>query len=333
MNKAPRLSILVTGGAGYIGSHVVRRLLAEGHEVHVYDSLLTGHAAAVAPQAVLHEAELADYGTLAFVLQKAHIQLVVHLAAFTSVSESIRDPDTCYRQNLYHTLGLLHCMMQQGVTELIFASSCAVYRPSPEPMHEHWHLDPLTPYGHTKLAVEHALEAYAHASLLRSVVLRCFNAAGAHPAGDIGEAHRPETHLLPNILRVAAGQTGRLLVHGNEHNTPDGTCIRDYIHVEDIAEAVVQAVKSFAVRWHTVVNIGSGQGTSVIDLIKVCTEVTGRHIPWSVLAPRPGDPSHLVADIHRADLELYWRPQYNLHQIVETAWKWHTNHPHGYFSL
>ncbi len=325
------MNILVTGGAGYVGSHAVRLLLQSGHDVTVYDNLSRGHRTAV-PAGRLVEGELADRAKLADVLREKQIEAVMHFAAFALVGESVADPALYYENNVVAALSLLEAMRSVGVKKFIFSSTTATYgEPAKMPITEDFPQQPINPYGFTKLVLEHALADYAHAYGWGYAALRYFNASGASPAGDLGEDHDPESHLIPIVLQVALGQRDAITIFGDDYPTPDGTCIRDYIHVDDLAAAHLKSLEKLSPGVELKLNLGTGQGQSVRQVIDACRRVTGQAIPENIGARRPGDPPELVADSSRARRVLDWQPQYtDIEQIVRTAWNWHQHHPHGY---
>jgi UDP-glucose 4-epimerase len=327
------LKILITGGAGYVGSHAARWLRRAGHEIWVYDNLSRGHRAAV-PEGRLIEGELADTAKLAGVMVARQIDAVMHFAAFALVGESVSDPALYYRNNVLGSLSLLEAMRASGVRRIVFSSTTATYgEPEKMPIREDFPQKPINPYGFSKLAVEHALADYAHAYGFGYAALRYFNAAGATPDGDLGEDHDPESHLIPIVLQVALGQREKITILGADYPTPDGTCIRDYIHVDDLASAHLAALDKLDEGVGLKLNLGTGRGTSVREVIEACRRVTGRPIPSEDGPRRPGDPPELVADSSLAQKTLGWMPKYmEIGPIVETAWKWHQAHPRGYGS-
>jgi UDP-glucose 4-epimerase len=325
-------TILVTGGAGYIGSHTLRALSAAGYEILVYDSLEKGHAAAIARYR-LAVGDLQDGLKLDRVFREFHVDAVVHFAAYIEAGESVKDPGKYFENNTAGTLSLLQSMTRNGVRQLVFSSTAAVYgEPERIPIQETDRKQPTNAYGLSKLMVEQMLDWFHSAYELRSVSLRYFNAAGADPNGEIGEAHRPETHLIPLIFQVPLGRREKVLIFGEDYDTPDGTCIRDYIHVMDLASAHVlalQALEGGAGR--EAFNVGNGSGFSVREVIKVAREVTGHPIPAEVQPRRPGDPARLIASSEKIRRELGWGPRYpELRQIVRTAWEWFQKCPDGY---
>ncbi len=325
------MRILVTGGAGYIGSHAVRHFLARGHDVWVYDNLSTGHRSAV-PVDRLVVGELADAHRLDQLLSSRRIEAVVHFAASALVGESMRDPAAYYRNNLSSSLVLLERMRRNGVSRIVFSSTCATYGlPRRVPVTEDEAQAPINPYGNTKLAVERALRDYAEAYGWSVAVLRYFNAAGASSDGSLGEDHDPETHLIPLVIQSALGARGPIDVHGTDYPTPDGTCVRDYVHVEDLAEAHLRVLEDLSEGEARCYNLGTGRGHSVREVIRAVQEVSGRRVPFRDGPRRRGDPPVLVAQPDRARAELDWQPRYrDLQEIIATAWNWHIRHPRGY---
>jgi UDP-glucose 4-epimerase len=323
--------VLVTGGAGYIGSHAVRLLERAGNDVWVYDNLALGHRAAV-PGGRFVEGELADRARLIDVLSGQKIEAVMHFAAFAAVGESVVDPAKYYQNNVVSSLNLLEAMRASAVTRIVFSSTTATYGvPARIPITEREPQKPINPYGFSKLVVEHALADYASAYGFAYAALRYFNAAGATPDGDLGEDHTPETHLIPLVLEVALGKRSEISVFGDDYPTPDGTCIRDYIHVDDLGAAHVLALAKLEAGKGLQLNLGTGKGNSVREVIEACRKVTGHAIPTKIGPRRPGDPPELVADSSLAQRVLNWRPRYtDIESIVRTAWKWHSSHPQGY---
>jgi len=317
------MQVLVTGGAGYIGSAVAEELVAQGHGVVVVDNLAKGHRDAVPPGAAFVRADLADSAALRDTLERRRIDAVVHLAADSLVAESVADPAKYYANNVGNGLVLLDAMRAVGVAKLVFSSTVAVHgEPGKLPIEEDDPTAPINPYGETKLAFERALRWYDGAYGLRSISLRYFNAAGA--TEHCGERHDPETHLVPIVLQVAAGKRSHVSVFGTDYPTRDGTCIRDYIHVRDLARAHVLAIGACE-RGTNVYNLGcGGDGTSVLEVITAAREITGRPIATELAARRPGDPARLVASSARAARDLGWRPaEADIRAIVESAWRFH----------
>jgi UDP-glucose-4-epimerase GalE len=325
------MRILVTGGAGYIGSHAVRLFLSRGHDVWVYDNLSAGHRAAV-PADRLIVADLAEKDRLDQVLLERRIDAVVHFAAFAYVGESVKNPGKYYQNNLVNTLNLMESMRRHRIGRMVFSSTCATYGvPLQVPITESEPQKPINPYGNGKLAVEQALSDYAKAYEWGYAALRYFNAAGASPDGTIGEDHDPETHLIPLALEVALGKRPHLEVFGIDYPTPDGTCIRDYIHVDDLASAHLLALEKLEPGKELRYNLGTGYGYSVREVIRMAEEVSGKKITVKEAPRRPGDPPVLVAAAEKVHQELGWRPAYTeLRAIMETAWNWHRKHPKGY---
>jgi len=325
------MRILVTGGAGYVGSHCVRALLRQGHEVWVYDNLSCGHRQAV-PEASLIEGDLADVELLRSTMERTQAEAVVHFAAVAEVGESVVNPAKYYANNVIGTLNLLNAMRGAGVRRIVFSSTTATYgEPERVPIPEDEPQRPISPYGFTKLVIERALEDYARAYGFGYAALRYFNAAGASPDGDIGEDHKPESHLIPITLQVALGQRSEITVFGDDYPTPDGTCIRDYVHVDDLADAHLRALDRLVDGQGIKVNLGSGNGYSVREVIDTCRKASGHAIPVRLGQRRPGDPPRLIADASRARRELGWEPRYrDIASIVATAWRWHSSHPQGY---
>jgi UDP-glucose 4-epimerase len=325
------MRILVTGGAGYVGSITVRRLLQAGHEVMVYDNLSRGHAEAVPPETLV-VGELEDEEHLVSLLGERQIDAVMHFAALALVGESVQHPERYYRNNVVGSFHLLEAMRRTGVDRLVFSSTTATYgTPETMPIPETTPQNPINPYGFSKLAVERMLADYAAAHGLAYAALRYFNAAGAAADGTLGEDHTPESHLIPLVLQVALGQRPEIQILGNDYPTPDGTCIRDYVHVEDLADAHLAALDRLQPGKGIQVNLGTGRGYSVQEVLDACRKVTGHPIPARIAPRRPGDPPILIADSRKAAEVLGWKPRYQtIESIVETAWRWHRNHPHGY---
>jgi len=319
------MRVLVTGGAGYVGSHAVKRLLREGHEVVVYDDLSRGHASLV-PAETLVRGELADRSGLASLLAERGIEAVMHFAAFAFVGESVADPARYYRNNIGGTLSLLEAMREAEVQRIVFSSTCATFGiPDRTPIDEDAPQRPINPYGFTKLVMERALADYAQAYGFAFAALRYFNACGASPDGDIGEDHDPETHAIPLALLAALGEREKFTILGDDYPTPDGTCIRDYVHVDDLADAHLRALDRLEPGRGLCLNLGTGRGFSVREVVDACARVSGREVPVEVGPRRPGDPPELVADPTRAREVLGWKPAYTeLDPMVETAWRWHS---------
>jgi UDP-glucose-4-epimerase GalE len=324
------MRVLVTGGAGYVGSHAAKLLVKTGHDVLIVDNLAEGHRPAVG-KIPLIEVDLLDRPQIAMLLREHNIEAVMHFAAFAYVGVSVRDPAVYYHNNIVGSLSLLDAMRDAGVERIVFSSSCATYGiPERVPITEDHPQHPISPYGFTKLAIERALADYSHAYGLGYAALRYFNASGAAADGTIGEDHDPETHLIPIVLQVALGQRQAVEIFGNDYPTPDGTCIRDYIHVDDLATAHVAALEKLQPGMQLKLNLGTGHGASVQEVIDVCREVTGRSITTRAVARREGDPPELVADASAAKRELNWQARYSMREIIESAWAWHSKHPKGY---
>lgn len=326
------MAVLITGGAGYIGSHTAAQLLAKGEEVVIVDNLQTGHREAVLG-GTFYEADIRDSEALDEVFRKHDIEAVIHFAANSLVGESVTKPLAYYDNNVYGSQKLMEAMVRHHVQSIVFSSTAAVYgEPNRIPIDEHDPTQPTNPYGETKLTMEKMFRWGEQAYGIRSISLRYFNAAGAHPEGILGEDHQPETHLIPVILQVPLGSREFISVFGDDYATEDGTCVRDYIHVTDLAEAhylALQKLRSGAPS--SIYNLGNGKGFSVNQVIDVTRRVTGHAIPSKVSPRRPGDPAVLVASAERAKQELGWQPQYeSLETIVETAWQWFRRHPQGY---
>lgn len=325
--------ILVTGGAGYIGSHIVRRLTEAGREVVVLDDLSEGHRGAV-DDVPFVEGNIGDPEVLDRVFSAGGVRFVVHMAASCLVGESVEDPAKYYENNLVSTLRLLEAIRRHGAEGIVFSSSAAVYgEPEDVPIREEHPCRPTNPYGETKLAVERALDWYHRAYGLRYTALRYFNAAGAHPSGELGEDHEPESHLIPRLLRAAEEGGPPTPIFGEDYPTSDGTCVRDYVHVMDLAEAHMLALD--AMGRGTVaaeaVNLGNGEGFSVKEIVEAVGRVTGAKPPVEMAPRRAGDPAILVASADRARRRLGWAPRWSsVESILETAWRWHRSHPKGY---
>jgi UDP-glucose 4-epimerase len=319
------MRILVVGGAGYIGSFAVRHLLRAGHDVRAFDNLDLGHAWAV-PEGRLVAGDLADRPAVEAALRDHRAEAVMHFAAFASVPESVADPAKYYRNNVVGTLNLLDAMRAAGVGRIVFSSTCAVYGvPERVPIAEDTPPRPISPYGATKLACERALADYAAAYGLGAAALRYFNACGGADDGSLGEDHDPETHLIPLVLQVALGRRDHAAIYGNDYPTPDGTCVRDYIHVEDLAEAHLRALDRLEPGRLRAYNVGTGSGFSVRQVVEAARRVTGHPIPAEERPRRPGDPPVLVAAPDAIRRDLGWSPRYtDIEAIVRTAWAWHS---------
>ncbi len=322
------MNILICGGAGYIGSHMVRILAGQGHQVVVFDNLSTGHKKAVPRGVELVQGDLLRPVELGALFSRQQFDAVMHFSAKSLVGESVIHPALYYANNVFGTMNLLDTMRDHGVSRFIFSSSASIFgNPLQERINEFHSQVPINPYGETKLMMEHILRDYHAAYGLRSVSLRYFNAAGADPGGEIGESHQPETHLLPNILCSLLTGKKELKVFGREYNTPDGTCVRDYIHINDLCDAHLLAL-SFLEKNDGAhgFNLGNGNGFSVLEMIHAAEQVTGRKIAFTSVPPRSGDPATLVADSTLAMQQLLWQPKYTkIDDIIATAWHWHQN--------
>lgn len=319
--------VLVTGGAGYIGSICVEELLNAGVEVGVFDNLSEGHRAAVDPRAEFFQGDLADRGVLRHAFAAFQPDAVMHFAANALVGESMSNPSKYFRNNVCSGINLLDIMVEAGVKKLVFSSTCATFGiPDRMPLDETLPQKPINPYGESKLLFEKILRWYDEIHDLRFTALRYFNAAGA--SEKFGEDHRIETHLIPNVLKVALGQKEAVDIYGTDYDTPDGTCIRDYIHIRDLASAHLLALKSERSDFF---NLGTGGGTSVREIIETCRAVTGHPIPVREQPRREGDPPRLFAASDKIRRELGWEPRFqNVRTIIESAWAWHSRHPQGY---
>lgn len=329
------MSVLVLGGAGYIGSHTVYELIDKGEDVVVADDLLTGFREAVHPKAKFYRGDIRDRAFIDSVFDREDIDGVIHFAAFSQVGESMTRPLKYYNNNLCGTETLLESVVAHGVDKIVFSSTAATYgEPERIPILETDRTAPTNTYGETKLSMEKMFHWTGQAHNLRYVSLRYFNACGAHPNGQIGEAHDPETHLIPLILQVPLGQRDHIAIFGTDYDTPDGTCVRDYIHVSDLAQAHIRALRYLREGGKSdIFNLGNGVGFSVREVIETARKVTGHPIPATEEARRAGDPSTLIASSAKAKEILGWDPQFDdLETIISTAWKWHQSHPNGYSS-
>ena len=327
------MKLLVLGGAGYIGSHTATELLDNGHEVVIADNLVTGYREAVPEKATFYQGDLRDKDFLVDLLKKEKVDAVIHFAAFSLVGESVTNPLKYYENNLYGTKVLLDAMIEPGVDKIVFSSTAATYgEPENIPILESDRTCPTNPYGETKLAMEKMISWAAKAHGLHFVSLRYFNACGAHKSGKIGEAHNPESHLIPLVLQVPNGKREFVSIYGNDYDTPDGTCIRDYIHVTDLAKAHILAVEYLMNGGESdIFNLGNGVGYSVKEVIETARKVTGHPIPAKEEARRAGDPARLVASGEKARKILGWEPEIkDLADIISSAWKWHKAHRDGY---
>jgi UDP-glucose 4-epimerase len=327
------MSILVLGGAGYIGSHAVYQLIDQGYQVVVIDNLQTGHEQAVHPQSTFYKGDIRDKEFLRSIFQKEKIEGVLHFAANSLVGESMEKPLMYFDNNVYGTQVLLEVMNEFQVKNIVFSSTAATYGDQKVmPITEDTLTSPTNAYGETKLTMEKMLKWCSGAYGMKYVALRYFNVAGARPTGEVGEDHSPETHLIPLVLQVALGQREFISVFGNDYDTPDGTCIRDYVHVEDLIAAHILALKYLENGGDSnVFNLGSSQGFSVLEIIETARIVTGHAIPEQMVPRRSGDPAKLIASSEKAKEVLGWSPKRtNIEQIIADAWSWHQSHPNGY---
>lgn len=327
------MNVLVVGGAGYIGSHCVRQLVAAGHRPVVLDNFVYGHRTALAPGVSIHGGGLGDESVVKRILRGEKIDLVMHFAAFCYVGESVTNPLKYYLNNSADTLHLLKAMLDAGVKKFVFSSTCATFGvPATLPIHENLPQAPINPYGQTKLDVENALRALAPATGLSFAAFRYFNAAGAAEDGSIGEDHEPETHLIPLAIDVAAGRRPQLELFGTDYPTPDGTCLRDYVHVDDLSRAHIAVFDQLATPGAALFyNLGTGTPTSNRAVIRAVEKITGKKVNVVESPRRPGDPPELYADSSKARRELGWKVKFpDIESIVATAWKWRSTHPKGY---
>ncbi len=326
------MKVFVTGGAGYVGSHCVRGLCDAGHQVVVFDNLSTGHRGAVDGRVAFVRGELADGDLLQTTLSEGSFDAVMHFAASLDVNESVGDPLKYFRNNVVNTVALLEAMQRAGILRLVFSSTCATYGvPLSVPISEDMPQSPINPYGHTKLAMEWAMRDCARGWNLGSCALRYFNAAGAAADGQLGEDHVPEQHLIPIVLQVASGRREQIHIYGTDYPTPDGSAVRDYVHVEDLAEVHRLVLESQEPGVFRRYNVGTGMGSSVQQVIEAARGVTGHRIPAVPSDRRAGDPPELYADPTQITAELGWEPRYtDITAIVETAWRWHSSHPDGF---
>lgn len=327
------MNILVTGGAGYIGSHTVHYLLQQGHQPIVLDNLSTGHRQAVPSTVPFYHGDIADSALVTSIIDRHQISGVIHFAASSLVGESMNNPAKYFENNVVKTILFLNTLLKTGVKHLVFSSTAAVFgEPRQIPIREEDPTEPTNVYGQTKLMLEQVMAQYARTYDFHYVALRYFNACGALPDGSIGEDHQPETHLIPLVLQVASGRRNHITIYGQDYPTPDGTCIRDYIHVLDLAEAHLLALHYL---WNGgesgPFNLGNGQGFSVQEVISVARQVTGHPLPVQIGPRRPGDPARLVAAAEKARHVLGWQPRYpDLAAMVASAWAWHRQHPDGF---
>jgi UDP-glucose 4-epimerase len=326
------MSVLVLGGAGYVGSHAVYQLIDQGKDVVVIDNLQTGHKPAVHPDATFYQGDIRDINFLRQVFDHESIESVIHFAANSLVGESMEIPLEYYDNNVYGTQVLLQAMVEFNVKKIVFSSTAATYgEPKAVPITEAMDTNPTSTYGETKLAMEKMMKWTEEAHGIHYVSLRYFNVAGARESGEIGEDHHPETHLIPIILEAALGKRPHVTIFGQDYDTPDGTCIRDYVHVEDLIQAHLLALDYLNNGESNIFNLGSNQGFSVKEMIDTARQVTGKEIPAKVGERRAGDPSVLIASSEKANQVLGWKPtRTSITKIIQDAWNWHVNHPNGY---
>ena len=333
------MKILVTGGAGYVGSFAARHLMQRGHQVTVIDNLCQGHRGTL-PSETLVVGDIADRELIGRLLDEQEVEAVMHFAAATNVEESVRDPAYHYRNNTLNTLGLLETMLEHDVRKIVFSSTAATYGETDEmPLREDAPKNPVCPYGYSKLAIEWMIQDFSEAYGLSYSILRYFNASGAAPDGEHGEDHSPETHLIPLIIQAMKGKRDEVQIFGSDYETRDGTALRDYVHVDDLALAHELAVEwcpepgsgSGCADRGGIFNIGTGGGNTVLEVVQALERVTGEKVPYRMAGRRAGDPARLIASNDRLRDVLGWRPTHNeIDSVVETAWKWHTSHPDGY---
>lgn len=321
------MNILVTGGAGYIGSHFVKQLLKIGYNAVVLDNLSRGHKESVPANVNLEIVDLKDYKSTKTIFNKYKFDAVVHFAAYAYVGESVENPELYYTNNLIGTMNLLKAVKESGINKFVFSSTCSLYgNPLKVPISENESVKPINPYAHSKQMIENILKDYSEAYGINYVALRYFNAAGADPEGDIGESHDPEPHLIPITLQVALGKREKVSIFGNDYDTPDGTCLRDYIHINDLADAHIKALEYLNNGGSSdIFNLGTGNGNSVLEIIRTAEKIIGEKIKFEITDRRAGDPAVLVADNKKAKQVLGWQPEFNLEKIISTAWNWHSN--------
>lgn len=322
------LKILVTGGAGYIGSHFVRLMIKESfNDIVVLDNLSRGHREALPNKTPLVNIDLKDSRALKEFLSSHKFDIVIHFAAYAYVNESVINPSLYYFNNVIGSLNLIDAAMQHGCSKFIFSSTCSVYGSTIDlPIEESHKVKPINPYARTKAAIENILEDFEKAHDIKYISLRYFNAAGAHLSGEIGESHDPETHLIPLVLQTASGKKDKLLIYGDDYDTKDGTCVRDFIHVSDIAEAHFGALNYLTrINKSEIINLGTGMGFSILDIINKSSEVTNRKINYEFSLRREGDPAVLIADNKKAQQLLGWKPKHDIYDIINSAWQWSLN--------
>lgn len=321
------LKVLITGGAGYIGSHFVKLLIDKGHQPLVIDNLSRGHKEAVPQNVLFEDVDILDTEALSYTIRTYLPDAVVHFAAYAYVGESVEHPGIYYQNNVVGSLNLIRLCAENGVKNFIFSSTCSIYgNPTQVPISEDQPSNPINPYASTKLIIEMMLKDFETANGMKHIALRYFNAAGADPSGAIGESHNPEPHLIPIILKTALGERKKVSVFGNDYETTDGTCIRDYIHVNDLADAHLKAINYLnSGSESTIINLGTGKGNSVLEIIAKAKTITNKEIPFEIVERRAGDPAVLVADNKKAKELLNWIPKYSIEEIIQTAWNWHQN--------
>ena len=320
------MAVLVTGGAGYIGSHTVKRLIKSGYEVVVLDNLSRGHIEAIPENLHLEKTDLLDEAGLRKSIKKYSIDSVIHFAALAYVGESVENPGLYYQNNVVGSFNLIKVIDELGIKKFVFSSTCSIYgNPENVPISEKESAKPINPYANTKFMIENILSDFNISHGLKYVALRYFNAAGDSDDASIGESHNPEPHLIPLVLNSALGKLDSIKIYGDDYETPDGTCIRDYIHVNDLADAHIKALQYIDKGDSTVINLGTGNGYSVKEIIDAARKITGKDIKSETVGRRAGDPAILVADNKKAKELLGWKPEYNLERILETAWNWHKN--------
>lgn len=321
------LKVLVTGGAGYIASHFAKYLVANNHKVCVFDNLSKGHRESIPFNAEFVESDLLNAEALGQSIKTFQPEAVVHFAAFAYVGESVEKPELYYLNNVIGSYNLIRACIENSVKKFIFSSTCSIYgNPIKVPISEEQVSNPINPYANTKLIIETLLHDFEIAHGMKSVCLRYFNAAGADPSGEIGESHDPEPHLIPLVIFTAQKKRAKILVFGNDYETTDGTCIRDYIHVNDLADAHLRALNYLADGGDsTIINLGTGNGNSVLEIIEKTKIICGKEITFDIVGRRSGDPAILVADNKKANSILGWKPKYGIEEIIKTAWAWHQN--------
>jgi UDP-glucose 4-epimerase len=321
------LKVLVTGGAGYIGSHFVKLLVESNYKVAVIDNLSRGHREAVPSNVHFEDIDLLDANSLSYFIQTQMPSVVVHFAAYAYVGESVKHPEIYYQNNVVGSLNLIRLCAENGVKNFVFSSTCSIYGNNAKiPIDESQPVNPINPYANTKLMIETILKDFEMSNGLKSISLRYFNAAGADSSAEIGESHNPEPHLIPIVLNTALEKNKIVSVFGNDYNTADGTCIRDYIHVNDLAGAHLKALEYLnSGNESTVINLGTGAGNSVLEIITKAKLITKKEIPFKFVNRREGDPAILIADNKKAKSLLGWAPKHSIEEIIQSAWKWHSN--------